>query len=314
MGLFPKTLHELASSYGIPRPAGSKAYIVDFDNGDDDHSGLNWARPMKTVAAAEDKCVGDRHDVVFVVATDSADTVTEAIVWDKDFTHLIGLGSDLPGVGQRCRIQGGATVDVNPVITISGKGCIFRNLQIFNGSDAAADSGAVVVTANRCYFENVFFYGMGHTTPAARAAAFSLKLTGAAENHFKNCTIGGDTVIRAAANSELIVEVGSSKNTFDDCKFMSHSATAGKFLVHILTSTTPQGLNSFKDCLFYNNWTNWGGELTHAFNVTGAAATYYIDILRPRLVGVAGVSDVATHFYLQGAAAHADSGIAVNPA
>ena len=314
MGLFPQRLHELASSFGIPRLSTSKAYIVDPDNGDDDWSGETWARPMKTVLAAEAKCVADQHDTVFLVATDSADTVTETITWDKDFTHLIGLGSSVPGVGQRCRIVGGATVDVNPVMTIAGKGGIFRNLQIGNESDAAADSGAGVVTADRCYFENVFFAGMVHATPADRAAAFSLKLTGAHENYFYHCSIGTDTVIRAAANSELIMEVGSSKNLFDDCRFLSHSATAGKFLVHVLTSTTPQGLNSYKDCLFYNNWTNWGGELTHAFNVTGAAATYYVDIVRPRLVGVAGISNVATHFYLQGAAAHADSGIAVNPA
>ena len=314
MGLYPEVLNEYVANMGIPRGPKSKAYCYDPVNGDDNWSGLHFEKPMKTLLAVEDKCVADQHDCVLAISGDSADTVTESIVWDKDFTHLIGITSNLPGVGQRCRVVGGATTDVNPVITFSGTGCAVRNMQFNNEGDANVDSGAVVITANRCEFTNVFFAGMSHATPAARAGAFSLKLTGAHENFFQDCAVGTDSVIRAAANAELINEAGSSKNTWRRVKFMSHSATAGKFLVHILTSTTPQGINSYEDCLFYNNWTNWGGELTHAFNVTGAGATFYVDIVNPRLVGVAGLAATSeTRFYLHGPLSHTDCGITVNP-
>lgn len=313
MGLYPEVLNEYVANMGIPRGPKSKAYCYDPVNGDDNWSGLHFEKPMKTLLAVEDKCVADQHDCVLAISGDSADEVTEAIVWDKDFTHLVGISSNLPGVGQRCRVVGSTSVDPTQVITFSGTGCAVRNMQFNNASDKDEDSGAVIITANRCEFTNVFFFGMGHTTPAARAGAFSLKMTGAHENYFQDCTIGADTVLRAAANAELAMDTGSSKNTFRRIKFMSHSATAGKGLVSMET-TTAMGINSFEDCLFYNNWTNWGGELSHAFLQSGAGATYYVDIVRPRLCGVAGIADAhASRFYLHGALSHTDSGQDVHP-
>ena len=308
-----RNLNEFVAQMGIPRGPKSKAYLVDTENGDDDHYGRSWDKPLKTLAEAEDRCVEDRHDTVLFLARATADSVAAAIVWDKDYTHLIGVGSYLPGVGNRSRVVGDATVDPLQVITFSGTGSIVRNMQFNNESDLAQDSGAAVITANRCEFTNVYFAGMTSTTPGARAGAFSLKLTGAHENYFQDCTIGTDGALRASTNAELITEVGSSKNTFRRVKFMSQSKTAGKFLVHVLTSTTPQGINYYEDCSFYNNWENWGGELAYAFNVTGAQATYYIDIVNPRLVGVAKISNVNTHFYLQSAAAEANAGIRGTP-
>jgi hypothetical protein len=73
-----------------------------------------------------------------------------ADVEDKDYTHLIGVGCELPGMGQRCRITGGATTDITEVITLSANGCMFKNVQIANWADADADAGRslslVVVT------------------------------------------------------------------------------------------------------------------------------------------------------------------------
>ena len=312
MGLYPRNLNWFVASMGIPRGPLSKVYLVDPVNGNDSNPGTNWRAPLLTVTAAEALCVADRHDTVLMLSGDTADNPTASITWDKDFTHLVGLSGNLPGVGQRCRIVGTAANDLNPVVTFAGKGNIIRNIQINNESDAAADSSAVILTGDRYYFENVFILGMVHATPAARAGANSFEMTGAHENMFLNCSVGVDTIVRAAANHELLMSGGSSKNMFRQCRFLSASSTAGKFMVGVETSVA-SGLNSFEECLFYNNSTNWGQELTNCFDIQGTQATYYIDLARSRLVGITGWADIVTHLYSADPAPNAGFGLSVNP-
>jgi len=105
---------------------------------------------------------------------------------------------------------------------------------------------------------------------------------------------------------------GSSKNMFRQCRFLSASSTAGKFMVGVETSVA-SGLNSFEECLFYNNSTNWGQELTNCFDIQGTQATYYIDLARSRLVGITGWADIVTHLYSADPAPNAGFGLSVNP-
>lgn len=310
MGLYPKNANDLVTLHGIPRGPHSQVYIVDPVNGNDDAPGLSFEQPLKTVAAAYAKCTADQHDVVLMISGDTADNPTEAITWSKDYTHLIGLSSDLAGVGQRCRIVGTAGNDLTPVITFSGNGCIVRNVQIYNGKDADTDSGAVIVSGSRNHFKNVFFAGMAHATPAARAGSYSLKVTGA-ENLFEDCAIGLDTIIRAAANTELWISTGAERITFRHCRFLSYSETAGKFLVKI---DDMDRWVEFEDCLFQNFWSNWGGSLTNAMSVT-ENATHQV-ILRGannQLVGVTGWADTVTHVYVAAPQPNAGAGVSTNP-
>jgi len=295
---------------GIPRGPKSKIYFVDPVNGSDSNPGTSFQSPLLTVSAAFALCVGDQHDTVVMLSGDTADNPSTAINWNKDYTHLIGLSSDLPGLGQRCRIVGTAGNDLTQVVTFAGNGCIVKNIQFFNGADADADSGAVVITGDRIHFKNCMFAGMGHATPAARAGSWSAKLTGAAENYFEDCTFGLDTILRAAANAELVM-ASSSKNTFRRCKFMSYSETAGKFLVSLDNSAA--GLNTWEDCLFYSQSVNWAAPIDNAFTIIGSGATYYIDLCRCRLVGVDGWSDVVTRMYTSDPLPHASAGVPTNP-
>lgn len=310
MALFPKNVNEFLVLQGIPRGPLSNVYVVDPVNGDDDNVGTNFKQPLLTVAAAFAKCTADQHDAVVMVSGDTADALTSAINWNKDYTHLIGLSSDLPGLGQRCRITGSASADLTNLVTFAGNGCIVKNIQFYNGADADADNTAVTITGDRCHFKNCFFVGMQHTTPAARAGSSSCSMSGASENYFEDCTFGADTILRAAANSELVMAT-SSKNTFRRCRFMSMSETATKHLVSI--DRTGAGINFFEDCLFYNLSVNWAAPIDNAFTMIGTNNTHYVDLSHCRLVGVDGWSDVVDHIYLSDPAPNAGAGVATQP-
>lgn len=298
---------------GIPRGPKSKVFFYDPVNGSDSNTGTSFQSPLKTLTAAEDKCTANQHDVVIALAGATADTPTASVTWDKNYTHLIGLGGDLPGMGQRSRIVGSAANDLAVIMTISASGCIFRNLQFFQGGDAATALGAVLVSGSRNFFKNVFFAGGGHATPAADAGMYSLTVSGS-ENYFETCTIGLDTIVRAAANSELIVS--GVRNEFKSCKILSNSVTAGKFLVKLDNAGGDLRYTYFSgECLFYNYTENWATGITNAFDMPAGGATHNA-IIGPlcQLVGVGtGWSDTVTHMYGCGAAPNAGFGISTNP-
>ncbi len=311
MSLFPKQVLEYISLQGVPRGLNSNIYVVDPANGSDSNPGDRWNKPLASVAAAYDKCTAGQHDVVLFVAGATADNPTSAITWSKDYTHLVGLSGDLPGMGQRCRIVNAAANDLATLFTLSGSGCIIKNIQFFDGKDKAEDGACVLVSGSRNYVENVFVAGMGHSTPAGRAGSYSLKVAGA-ENYFKECAIGLDTVKRTAANSELIV--AGERNKFYRCTIRSWSETSGKFLVKIDNSGGDLRDTIFDDCLFFNYTENWANGIDNAFSMPSSGSTHYVILRGCTLVGVnSGWADTVTHVYSDGPAPNAGFGIALNP-
>jgi hypothetical protein len=294
---------------GIPRGPKSQWFLVDPVNGKDNYNGVSFKTPLQTLEEAENRCVANQHDTVIMLSGATADNPTASIAWDKSYTHLIGFSSNLHGVGQRSRIVGTSTLDLTPVITFSGDGCIVKNLQIYNGKDADTDSGAAVVSGSRNEFENVFFAGMAHATPAARAGSYSLKLTGS-ENLFKRCAIGLDTVLRAAANPELWVSGSAARNAFLRSRFLSYSETAGKHLVLI------DGMDrwiEFEDCIFQNFSVNWANTLTNAFVVSASATHDIIFRGQNQLKGFSGWGDVVSHMYNAAPVPAAGFGVSTQP-
>lgn len=293
---------------GVPFGPKSKYYFLDPVNGLDTNNGLSLEAPLKTLTAAYAKTVSGQNDVIFFINGATADNPASTLVWSKDFTHLIGISAPLPGEGQRCRIVGTAANALTNVLTVSGSGCVFANLKISNSAEANVDSGAVIVSGERNVFYNVMFAGMLHATPAGRAGSYSLTLSGS-ENLFERCTIGADTILRTAANAELVVS-GGARNKFWDCEFVSASDTAGHFAVKI---SNMDRYIQFKDCLFYNFSVNWAQSLTDAFNVTASATHYIIQRGNCQFVGYTGVADVVTHVYGAGAAPNAGMFLSTNP-
>lgn len=316
----PNRLSDLASNLsithalaGVPTGPRSQVYIVDPVLGSDTSSGLDLVAPLKTISAALGKCVTNQNDVVLVVGGPTANLQTATLAWNKSYTHLVGMSAPLPGVGQRTRITVGAAADATSVVTFSGDGCVVKNIQLFNGSDADAIAAAGVVSGNRCYFENVFFAGMGHATPAAKATGYSLGLSGA-ENTFVRCSIGLGTIDRGAgANTELLMSGQCNRNKFIGCEFLSWSNTAAKALVRLDATAVPYEVQ-FEDCLFHNFKSNNGATgtaLNHA--IEDAATPYHAVILRGncQLIGCAAWADPVTYVLGCGPLPHANQGISI---
>jgi len=293
----------------IPFGPNSKVYFVDPANGSAGNDGLTPDKAVASVATAYAKTTSGNNDTVAMIGGATGDTLAETLVWANDYTHLVGISSGLPGLGQRCRITGGATTDLTEVITWSGDGCEVRNVQISNWADADVDSGALTVSGDRNHFFNCMIAGMGHATPAARAGSYSLKLTGS-ENFFERSSVGLQTVIRAAANAEVVMTGTPSDNKFWMCDFRSYSDTAGKLMFNI------DGLQrelQFRECLFFNMSTNWSQDLTNAID-DDVATTHYINFVGPQtFVGITGIADTVTYIFGAGAAPDAGMFLAVNP-
>jgi hypothetical protein len=301
-------IHFNGSIYGL---TPGTIYYVDPANGSDSNDGLSMDEALASVAAAYALCTDGANDVVAFIGGATADSPTSAITWAKSYTHLIGLTADLPGMGQRCRIVNAAANDLAVLFTLSGSGCIIKNIQFFDGKDKDEDGACVLVSGSRNHFKNVFVAGMGHATPAARAGSYSLKVTGS-ENYFEDCTIGLDTIVRSAANSELIIS--GIRNQFRRCTFRSNSVTAGKFLVKVDNSGGDLRDQIFWDCLFFNFTENWANGIDNAFDMPAAGATHFVILKNCTLVGVnSGWADTVTHVYAAEAAPNAGFGVAINP-
>jgi len=108
---------------------------------------------------------------VYYIAGTSSITLSAALTWSNSYTHLIGICAPTR-TAQRARIfQLSTLTGASPLITISGSGCIFSNLYVFQGVNDATSLINVSVTGGRNYFENVHFAGGGHAAQAIDGGA-----------------------------------------------------------------------------------------------------------------------------------------------
>jgi len=258
--------------------AGSVFY-VDPTRGNDSNSGLLPGDAKASLLAGYNLTTADKNDVVVFIGGATADNPTAAITWSKSYTHLIGVSSDVLGLGQRCRVVTLAATAVTPTITFSASGCIVRNMQFYNEKAAGSAAGVVIVTGSRNYFENVFFM----SPVATDAASYSLKMSGS-ENVFVRCTIGQLTNPRTGASYGLWLHGATavSRNKFVGCEFLSWGYDANH--VHVLVDVdivTVPWVTWFENCLFQHV----GTALTEAINDNSTAAGHQI-VIRGRDSGV----------------------------
>ncbi len=185
----------IQNQLGIPYVG--KVFYVDPTNGLDTNDGLRPTNALLTVTAAEDLMTSYNHDVVIILPGGTAGTGEAAtITWDKHYCHLVG--STAPShMSNRSRMLT-TTDSVDPCITISGNGNIFKNIQI--ATYQASNDVLVNLTGDRNYFEDVHFSGMGHTTAGDDTDGRHVALTGAVNNRFNHCVFGDDTIARSDAD------------------------------------------------------------------------------------------------------------------
>lgn len=296
--------------------AGGNWYWVDPAYGTAGGTGLGPHDALASLEDAYDRCRDGYHDGVILIGNSYFD-LTEALVWSKSRCHLIGAGNPGAQCGARAKIEGTAAKDIAaPMITLSGSGCLWSGVKIFDGKDADTDSGALLISGDNNRLYKCQVSGMGHATPAARAGSYSLKVTGG-EVELDGCYVGLDTIARTAASSELIV--AGERFRAVDTKFATYAAAAAaNFLVSVDNSAKDLRDITFDgECVFYSYVPNWAAGTTNAFHVPTGGNTFIVH-LGP-LCSLSGVSVTwadnpsTGHIYGTGPAANAGFGLATAP-
>jgi hypothetical protein len=287
------------ASLGALMACGGKWYYCDPNNGTAGGDARTPQTATNSLLTAYNMTRSGYHDGVIFIAGSSAWAPAATLAWSNSYCHLIGIGSELPGLGQRCRVVAAAAVMHDPVITFSGAGCVVKNMQFGNEHATASACGVIAITNSRNLFENCFFM----VPFSATAASYSLKLSGA-ENVFRNCTIGQMTCPRTAATHGLwILQTGGTganptRNKFLHCEFLSWCSVAGHAHITIATDVDVEAFTLFlEDCLFLN--INGGANLAHAI-IDGATNVYHRIILRGDCMfegNDSGIADPVTYTY-----------------
>lgn len=249
-------------------PAGGSHFWVRPGTGSDSNDGTSPDTAKKTVAAAFALATANKNDVIHLVAesnTGSATTdyLSAAFDWNKDLTHLVGECAPTL-VSQRARIAQASTATTVTMFTVSANGCIFRNLQFFQGVDSATPKTCVAVTGDRNVFDTCHFAGIGHATMVA-AGARDVLLSGAEECRFDNCTFGTDTIARNQNVTSVEFDTAAARTSFRGCLFAAHVSNAGYCPVTVTGATGFDRWNLFRECLFTNTSTNRGTGITKIF-------------------------------------------------
>lgn len=244
----------------------------------------------QTIAITTTDGTNDGNAIITAVAagtiTCSASTFTiqtAAVAGNSDLTNYLGYLIDF----QASNVYG-------------------ANFSIGNWGSTAQDLGCVKITGARMAFDNVHFVGAGHATPGAVASTpFDVKLDGAEEIDFYNCTFGTDSVLKAAANGEVLIDGGCWRIGFENCDFVTYSETAGKIAVRSNDATSFSGVIKFKGCGFYNWNPNGITAVDDVFGGTAPTSGAYAVNSACQPVGYTGWG---TKVYVSTAAAAASAG------
>lgn len=240
-----------------------------YHGASDDNPGT-LEHPLKTIAAAYALCTSNLGNIIYLIGTsniaaDCTDDWSAGMTWSKSATHLIGLSPGL--VAQRSRIgQLSTATAVSPLLDVTGHNNVFANFHIFQGVDDATSLINVRVTGQRNVFDSVHFGGVGHATMSAAGAA-DVAIIGGAENLFKSCLFGLDTITRDADATNLLFDTAATRNMFVDCHFQAYISAATYCHVTVADGTAIDRWQRFKKCLFSSDSENQGTTQTNIFSL-----------------------------------------------
>ena len=258
--------------------------FLDPANGDDGNDGFSPFSAKKTFAAAYALLTANKNDILYLIGNNASLTLPAKILWNKDYTHLIGVCAPV-ALGKRARIfQAAALTGVDPLIDVQASGCMFANFQAMQGVNDATNKVCFrVKDCGRNYFYNVHFAGIEHATMDV-AGASSLKLDNAEECTFEECQIGLDTISRAQNSTELWIDNTTRRIKFKNCKIYAYISNAGHALVTIEDGTAIDRTIEFENPEFLTDSLNQGVSCTSIFNIKAAITQGKIIIKNPILV------------------------------
>jgi hypothetical protein len=240
---------------------GNVYYLDPGHTNASDSQGGTKEEPFATLAAAEDALTANQNDILIYSASNTSLTLSAALTWDKSYTHFIGNCAPTR-TAQRARIfQLSTLTAADPLINITASGCVFANFYVFQGVADATSLTNVQVTGGRNFFQNVHFAGGGHATQAVDGGS-SLKLNGAEENTFVDCTIGVDTIDAATGMMGIMMDGEAHRNEFYNCKVRMRAGNGGAGWVEVIDATGIDRDTLFSECQFLNNS---GTDMTSGF-------------------------------------------------
>jgi len=302
---------DIAGMIGLPH-IGNVIYVDPYAGSDSANDGSSQNNALATVAGAYAKAVSGNHDVILIAPSGGTGRTTEttSITWAKRFTHLVGSGAPL---AQDTRA--GINIATATSMTISENGCLFKNLTITTTNDVNVP---VTLSGDYNSFLGVDFKGALNATTGDDTAARALVLSGAQENYFGGCTFGADTFMRSAANYTIEFASASSRNVFEDARFvMAVDAATPAHVLFTGTSAIDTWIE-FKNSTFYSFSANNATAATACMNLSAQTATGHV-LLTGMTTLMGGITDweaTATgRIYMQGFTATANIiGLPVNPA
>jgi hypothetical protein len=226
---------------------------------DEQHYGTSFS----TVQA---KMKNGRNDVMVVMPGNH--TTTATLTWSNSYNHLIGASAPIM-IGQRSRITTtGAAVD--PLITISGSGCVFKNI-MFNheGTNATTAPRVIALSGDRNAFLNVGARHIGAASVPGTGMRIVKITSSNGENYWKNCTLGYSSVDGDSGDPIIIEYAGTStsRDVYEDCVLDGYGAALGSFLK--AGNGTTSAYTLFKRCTFFNNDLGTMEAMTQAFQIGG---------------------------------------------
>lgn len=279
----------LGSELRLSQGDFGKKWYLDCVNGNDEYDGSSPEKAFKTWAVAYAALTANKNEVLCLIGGATGVSSTTALVWEKSYTHLIGVSAG--GPYGRSRIGHTGATHVVTLFTITANGCIFKNIhwQMGNGHAENLNCVKLATTSNYNYFENCHFDAPLNATEGA-AAYCCLYMdgdnatVGARSNTFVNCWYGDWTAGPSSTDGTLVSFQGINAGTqFEDCVFIVNTTQATMVAV---TAAVDIGGGNAPGYIWFRNCDFMAGA-TAVNAVFTAPTTGKIVISKCRAFGVA---------------------------
>jgi len=229
--------------------------------------------------AAEDACVANRNDTVFVLP--GTYTQTAKITWDKSSTHLFGVGSPNQRIPATAGTYGNVYFPCATAMTelflITGHHCCFENFSTYLST--ATGVADVRVQGRNVLLKNLFMKGGQDATQLASAVlGYALYVDGSTAGYsnaltVEDCHIGDPRNTKRTAGGMIYMTGAAQGNNsaadeFRNCMIAGWSETAACSAVFQTGNFATGFYTLWDDCIFYNHYTNYGAILTQVFTDT----------------------------------------------
>lgn len=249
--------------YLVPNKATDKFYASLKNNGIPDD------KIFTTIASGYAALTSGSGDTLYVCPGSYA--TTAALTWAKHYTNLIGLGAPIQ-VNQRARIVS-TTAALSPLITWSANGCTVDNVMFSQeGSHATTAAINMLLTGARNSFSNMTLRNLGALAVVDNSCRALKLYSSDAENYFKRCTIGSDTVDGVTATNyviEFAAITGNQRQIFDECVILGNGSANSSFVTAAAESLGGSWV-MFKRCLFANPMGGDLDQMTQGFAINAA--------------------------------------------